>query len=232
MLEAEVRKCHGGGVPPPEVRQIYRRLIRRHNARCWLKGLLFLLGGVSQLALVLAFGLALWAVFLGEGAGGALPGSAWTFAATIVVGVFWLGVRRLRAGGEAAWETVLDRGGRRSGGSRVAARMGREWSGVGFGIGELFLLGPQWLRRAWQYVTFRVRGRAQWEELEKMRRDLAARESWEPVRHFQKHEREIGDLLKLGLVVIRQHEGEWCLRVSLSAQEIARELGKGWSGLE
>lgn len=56
-------------------------------------------------------------------------------------------------------------------------------------------------------------------ELEQLRRHLAARESWEPLRQFQQKREGIEILRRLGLVRFRTMRGEQFFRVTLKGAE-------------
>lgn len=56
------------------------------------------------------------------------------------------------------------------------------------------------------------------EQLERVRENLAARDSWELLRDFKTREPEIRKLAALGLVTVRKISGIWSLRISLRGQ--------------
>lgn len=56
--------------------------------------------------------------------------------------------------------------------------------------------------------------------LEKVRENLAARDSWEVLQDFKEREPEIRKLAGLGLVTVREISGIWSLRISLKGQRV------------
>lgn len=227
-------ECFGVKAEADDQKQVraFRRRVWRHNVRTGLSGMLFFVAAAANFGVAFLLGLAIWAVATGQRDWWDLKAYAWIFGASTALLFFLWGCRRIQKRGSLAWEGMSAAGGR-PGGVRIQNKMGLDWAGTGSGLGALLLMTPLCLQKGWQKWRAVVRLDAEkLAKLERFRRDIAARESWEPVRHFFAHRREIEVLAKMGLLAIREYEGEWCLRISLDGQGARSFLGKGWPVVE
>lgn len=79
--------------------------------------------------------------------------------------------------------------------------------------------GPKMIKRAFEYIRGMLSpSQKESQQLEKVRHNLAARDSWELFQDFESREHEIRKLVSLGLVTVRELSGIWSLRTSLKGQ--------------
>lgn len=218
-----------GGASGQEYERAFRRRLWRHNVACLFVGFVFLVASLVNMGMSFLFALTLWSMASGQHDWWDISILGWIFGASVTVCCFSWGSFRIKKRGSVDWQGILARGDHLSG-VRIQNKMGLNWEGTGSGMGALFLMAPQWLLKAWRKWRSVVRlEEGEMATLERFQRNLAARESWEPVRHFFSYRREIEILAKMGLLVLREFEGEYHLRITLAGQGSATFRGKGWS---
>ena len=188
------------------------QLIRRHNWRCFGRMVLWGLGSLSVFLVVFLFVWVLLMLFLGW-----RDFSSWVFGfgSLVTVLIFSAGAWHLKKHGPQDWERIAQKPDRKPG-MRLSRMSNQEYGQIGQGFLALILAGPGWLirmREEWRAIIpakAEVAG-----ELEALRTNLAARESWVPMRDFSSHEAQIYLLTKLEILAIREILGEWYFRVTV-----------------
>lgn len=147
------------------------------------------------------------------------------------VAFFYVGRRHLQKHGPQDWSRVAQAP-TRTPGMRIFGRKNFEYGQAGIGIATLLLAGPEWLEKAREEWRSRVPATKEMaEQLERLRRNLAARDSWSPVQDFSTHREELYLLATLEIVAIRESLGQWFFHVTLEGS--ARfGLGATSSGVE
>ncbi|YCM45289.1 hypothetical protein V2O64_04540 [Verrucomicrobiaceae bacterium 227] len=202
------------------------RRIRKHNWRCL--GRIFLLGlGVGAVFLIVfLFVWLLASILTGD--------RALTWPVVIGSSVFGMaflmaGRAHLRVSGPLDWERIA-RMPMKTAGMRISTRRNFEYAQAGEGFFSMLLAGSGWIDKIvfeWNSLI-PVREEIA-ERLEALRRNLAARDSWMPVKDFERHEEDLFLLAKLEILAIRENVGQWFFHVTLegTARSILRAADDG-----
>ena len=101
-------------------------------------------------------------------------------------------------------------------GSRISRRQDFGYGQESFGLRGLFLLGPKWFQKIKEEKGSMVSSsEVNAQSLERLRINLAARESWEELNDFKDHWDQLRELVLLGVVAIREHQSCHFFRVTL-----------------
>ncbi|MDA7881138.1 hypothetical protein N9A94_02430 [Akkermansiaceae bacterium] len=187
-------------------------LIRRANRRCVGRMLLFASGALAVFLVLFLFAWILIGFFTPNRP---LTLAIFLRALAIALSFFYLGWRYLRRNGPQNWERIAQKSETR-GGMRIASRGDFHYVQMGEAVLGMVLAGPDWLRRVREEFGNLISATPEKAKvLESLRQNLAAREGWVPLRHFEAHQKEIEELVALGLVSIREMMSEWHLHVTL-----------------
>ncbi len=193
------------------------RELRRYNAKCLGLGMLYFLGSCAVAGVIALLGWCVWGMMTGEMSLQTLSWRGQLFISVFTVLILRWGWRKSRDESEI-WarfqqDNAIDPG------VRITRKMEQGMMGAGNGLITYVLLAPRWLRqsmREWSSLISLRESTA--EALEHVRRHLAARETWEPIAEFQHYDAELEQLAQLEMVSLREHLGEWYVRVSLAGQ--------------
>ena len=187
-------------------------LIRRANRRCVVRMFLFAAGSLSVFLVLFLFGWILIGFFTPNRP---LTTNIVLRALAIALTLFYLGIRYLRRHGPRNWERIAQKSGVRSG-MRIASRGDFHYVQMGEAILGMVLAGPDWMRRIREEFGNLVPATLEKAKLlEVLRQNLAAREGWVPLKHFESHQAEIEELVALDMISIREMMTEWHLHVTL-----------------
>lgn len=151
-----------------------------------------------------------------------------------VFGVAFFAIGRFyhRQSGPLDWERVA-RMPTRTPGMRISTRRNFDYAQAGVGMFSMLRAGLGWLDR----IVFEWRSMIPAREevavrLEGLRRNLAARDNWMPVKDFKKHEEDLFLLAKLEILAIRESAGQWFFRVTLegAAHSTSAAVGTAENG--
>jgi len=187
-------------------------LIRRANIRRIGRILLFAIGALSVFLVLFLFG---WIIVGFFTPNRPLTNRIVLRALAIALTFFYLGIRYLRRHGPQDWERIAQKSESRSG-MRIASRGDFHYVQMGEALMGMLLAGPDWLGRIRDEIKNMIPAtEKKANSLEVLRQNLAAREGWVPLKHFDSHKKEIEELVALGLVSIREIMTEWHLHVTL-----------------
>ena len=187
-------------------------LIRRANRRCVGRIFLFAAGSLSVFLVLFLFGWILIGFFTPNRP---LTTNIVLRALAIALTFFYLGIRYLLRHGPRNWERIAQKSGVRSG-MRIASRGDFHYVQMGEAILGMVLAGPDWMRRIREEFGNLVPATLEKAKLlEVLRQNLAAREGWVPLKHFESHQAEIEELVALEMISIREMMTEWHLHVTL-----------------
>ena len=187
-------------------------LIRRANRRCVGRILLFAAGSLSVFLVLFLFGWILIGFFTQNRP---LTTNIVLSALAIALTFFYLGTRYLRRYGPRNWERIAQKSEVRSG-MRIASRGDFHYVQMGQAILGMLLAGPVWMGRIREEFGNLVPATLEKaNSLEVLRQNLAAREGWVPLKHFESHQGEIEELVALEMISIREIMTEWHLHVTL-----------------
>ena len=187
-------------------------LIRRANRRCVGRMLLFAVGSLSVFLVLFLFGWILIGFFTPNRP---LTTNIVLWALAIALTFFFLGIRYLRRHGPQNWERIAQKSEVRSG-MRIASRGDFHYVQIGQAVLAMVLAGPDWMGRIREEFGNLVPATLEKaKSLEVLRQNLAAREGWVPLKHFESHQDEIEELVALEMISIREIMTEWHLHVTL-----------------
>lgn len=205
------------------------RRIRKHNWRCFGRILIWGLGAGAVFLIVFLFVWLLASIVTGD------RSMSWPVAmggCVFGIAFFVAGRSHLGKSGPLDWERVA-RMPTRTPGMRISTRRNFEYAQAGVGMFSMLLAGPGWIDR----IVFEWRSMIPAREevaarLEGLRRNLAARDSWMPVKDFKRHEKDLFLLAKLEILAIRESAGQWFFYVTLegAAPSISKAVGEGEKG--
>ncbi len=131
------------------------------------------------------------------------------------VAFFVAGWAHLKKSGPLDWERIA-RMPTRTPGMRISTRRNFEYAQAGVGVFSMLLAGPGWINKiAFEWKSMIPARDEIAERLESLRRNLAARDSWMPVKDFARHEDDLFHLAKLEILAIRESAGQWFFHVTL-----------------
>ena len=174
--------------------------------------LLFAIGALSVFLVLFLFGWILIGFFTPNRP---LTTKIVLIALAIALTFFYLGIRYLRRHGPRNWERIAQKSDARSG-MRIASKGDFHYVQMGEAVLGMVLAGPNWLGRIREEFGNLVPATPEKaKSLEVLRQNLAAREGWVPLKHFESHQKEIEELVALEMVSIREIMTEWHLHVTL-----------------
>ena len=186
--------------------------IRRGNRRCVGRMILYAAGALGVYAVLFVFSWLLLGFF---GPNRPLTLDILLRSLGIAAILFYLGMRHLRRRGPKNWERIAQKRENNSG-MRIASRGNFHHVQMGEAFLGMILAGPDWFGKIGEeYRKLISSTEEKAEELETLRQNLAAREGWVPLRHFESHQKEIEELVALELISIREILSEWHLHVTL-----------------
>lgn len=191
------------------------KLIRRHNVRCFGRAIIWGLGAAAVFLIVFLF---LWVLASLVTGSRSLTWPIGVGASVFGIAVFAAGRFYLNKHGPQDWERIAQKPERKAG-MRLSRMSNQDYGQVGQGFLGLILAGPSWLGRIsdeWRSVIPANQNKAH--ELEELRKHLAARDAWVPMRDFSNHEEAIYLLVKLDMLSIRELLGEWHFHVTVQGR--------------
>ncbi len=187
-------------------------LIRRHNFRCFGRMILWFSGAAAVFLIAFLFAWLMGSLVISHRElSGSMALGASVFAAAFFVGGWF----RLKKSGPLDWERIAQKPSRRPG-MRLSRMSNQEYAAAGEGFIGLMLAGPDWLcriRQEWQALIPARKSVA--EKLEQIRRHLAARDAWVPIKDFPSHHEDIYLLARLNILSIREMLGQYHFHVTL-----------------
>jgi hypothetical protein len=203
--------------------------IRRHNWGCVGRMCLRGLGAGAVFLIVFLFVWLLASVVTGDRSmNWPVAIGGWIFG----LAFFVAGRAHLKKGGPLDWERIA-RMPTRTPGMRISTRRNFEYAQAGVGVLSMLLAGPGWIDKiAFEWKSMIPARDKIAERLESLRRNLAARDSWVPVKDFERHEADLYLLASLEILAIRESAGAWFFHVTLegAARTIAKAVDDGHGG--